>query len=578
LVHGIQAWSYTPGDPGLFGIAATLDPDKREAAQASILAVLAAVKRSGVTAEELAKAKRQTLSSHLNGLATTRGQANDLGLNWQVARNLDYTRDYLDAVLKVTVEDISRVLNTYFGDNNLTITSLNPAGTLKPEEKKEVVPASDEIHKFTLPNGLRLLVREDPRLPLVAAVATFKAGLLAESPENNGINRLFSKTILKGTKERSAQQIAEEIESLGGSIGAEAGNNSVSASINVMQPDLAKGLTILADVLQNPTFPETAIAREKEAQLPSIKAEEEAMTSVARNAMRRALYPSHPFGLPANGTVETVKNLAGPDLVDFHKKTIVGNNGVLAIFGNVKTEEVKALAEKTFGALPPGEALLDEPPQPKKFTKAKELEVIKEKAQAIVMVGYRGVDLFSPDRHALELIDVASSDLGSRFFVRIREKLGLAYFVGTSQAPGLVPGPFVFYLGTAPEKVEAVKAEFLDEIKGLAKEGLTKEELARAKEKLLGQQEIRNQSNDAFAHACALDELYGLGYDAYKGLRAKVEAVTLEQVKEVARKYFDEKASVLTIVRPTPPQKDAKGKPVAAEKPKAQPSATPAVP
>lgn len=574
LVHGIQAWSYTPGDPGLFGIGATLDPDKREATQAAILAALATIKTSGVTAEELAKAKRRTLSSHLNGLSTTRGQASDLGLNWQATRNLNYTRDYLDAIQKVTVEDITRVLNTYFGDNNLTITSLNPPGTLKPAETKAVAPASNEIQKFTLSNGLRLLVREDPRLPLVAAVATFKAGLLVESPENNGINRLFSKTILKGTKERDAQQIAEEIESLGGSIGAEAGNNSVSASINVMQPDLGKGLTILADVLQNPTFPEKAIAREKEAQLANIKAEEEAMTSVARNAMRRSLFPGHPFGLPSNGTAETVESLTGDDLVEFHKKTIVGNNGVLAVFGNVKAEEVRKLVENTFAALPAGEPLLNEPPRPKKFSKAKEVEVIKEKAQAIVMIGYRGTDLFSADRHALELIDVASSDLGSRFFVRIREKLGLAYFVGSSQAPGLVPGPFVFYLGTAPEKVEAVKAEFLDEIKQLAKEGLTKEELTRAKEKLLGQQEIRNQSNDAFAHACALDELYGLGYDSYKNLRAKVEAITLDQVKEVAQKYFDEKPAVLTIVRPTPPKKDEK--PAAKGKAKAEPAATPA--
>lgn len=558
LVHGIQAWSYTPGDPGLFGIGATLDPNKREAAETAILAAIEELKKSGVTAEELAKAKKQTLSSQLSGLTTTRGRATDLGLNWQTTRNLDYTRDYVQMVQRVTLDDIRRVLATYFEERNLTVTSLNPIGSLKAATKEVPPAAAGEIQKFTLPNGLRLLVREDPRLPLVSIVATFKAGLLGETAENNGISRLFSKTVLKGTKERSAQQIAEEIESLGGSISSEAGNNSVSVSVRVMQPDLAKGLAILADVLKHPTFPEKAVDREKEAQLASIKAEEEAMTTVARNAMRRALYAEHPFGLPANGSVESVGRLSQNDLIEFHRRSIVGKNGVIAIFGNVKADELQHAVEQSFHSLPAGEAAFAEPPQPAKFIESKTQEVIKEKSQAIVMIGYRGVDLFSPDRHAMELIDVASSDLGSRFFVRIREKLGLAYFVGTGQTPGLVPGPFTFYLGTAPEKVEAVKAEFLDEIKGLAKGGLTKEELTRAKEKLLGQQEIRNQSNDAFAHACALDELYGLGYDSYLSLRTKIEAITLDQVKAASQKYFAGTPSVLTVVRPSEKKENAK--------------------
>ena len=137
------------------------------------------------------------------------------------------------------------------------------------------------------------------------------------------------------------------------------------------------------------------------------------------------------------------------------------------------------------------------------------------------MVGYRGADIFSPDRYALELIDEASSDLGSRFFVRIREQMGLAYYVGASQMQGLVPGLFLFYLGTDPQKIEKVKTALLDEINKLAAEGLTNEELARAKKKLLGQQQIANQSNDSFGYMAALDELYGLGFASLQDARAR---------------------------------------------------------
>jgi zinc protease len=166
------------------------------------------------------------------------------------------------------------------------------------------------------------------------------------------------------------------------------------------------------------------------------------------------------------------------------------------------------------------------------------------------MVGFRGASLSSPDRYALELIDEASSDLGSRFFVRIREQMGLAYYVGASQMQGLVPGLFSFYLGTDPQKIEPVKTALLDEIHKLANEGLSAAELARAKKKLIGQQEIANQSNDSFGYHCALDELYGLGFDYYKQLERDVNAITLEDIKHVVAKYFRDQPYVLATVRP----------------------------
>src|SRR5207237_1885797 len=115
------------------------------------------------------------------------------------------------------------------------------------------------------------------------------------------------------------------------------------------------------------------------------------------------------------------------------------------------------------------------------------VESRKDKAQGVIMVGFRGTSMSSPDRYALELIDEASSDLESRFFIRIREQMGLAYYVGASQMQGLVPGLFAFYLGTDPQKIEPVKTALLDEINKLANDGLTSDELARAKKKLIGQ-------------------------------------------------------------------------------------------
>lgn len=550
LAFSISAFSYTPGDPGLFGIDATVDPKKREAAEQLSLRIVDEVKQTGVTAEELEKAKKIMLSHHLGALTTMRGQASDIGSNWLLTRDLNFSRHYLDAVQKVTIDDVKNVAAKYLTDNNLTLVSLNPKGSLNGKAEVQKPAAAGEIQKFELSNGLRLLVREDPRLPLVGMGAVFRGGLLAETAQTNGITRLMAKVLLKGTKTRTAEQIANQIESVGGSISSDAGNNSFSVSVDVMKSDVKLGMDLLSDVLLNATFPEKAVAREKEIQIAAIQQEEEQLTAVARNIMREALFPQHPYALRSNGSVQSVQRLTQKDLVDFRDRYVAAKNGVLYVFGDVKAADVKQLVEQTLGNMNPGALALTDAKPSAPLGKPETVESRKDKAQGVIVVGFRGASMSSPDRYALELIDEASSDLGSRFFIRIREQMGLAYYVGASEMLGLVPGLFAFYLGTDPQKIEPVKAALLDEIQKLAADGLTPVELARAKKKLIGQQEIANQSNDAFGYHCALDELYGLGFDYYKHLEHDVNAVTLDDIKTVAAKYFRDQPYVLAVVQP----------------------------
>ncbi|MDP9004055.1 MAG: insulinase family protein [Verrucomicrobiota bacterium] len=559
LAFGVSAFSYTPGDPGLLGIDATVEPAKREATQELVLKIIDEIKQAGVTSDELAKAKKISLSHHLGSLTTMRGQASDLGSNWFLTRNLNFTRDYLASVQKISPEDIRRVAEKYLTTDNLTIVSLNPKSDLAAKTSGLRTISAGEIQKIELCNGIRLLVREDSRLPLVSMTAVFRGGLLAETPQTNGITRLMAKVLLKGTKARTAEQIADTIEAVGGSIGSDAGNNSFSISLDVTQPDLKLGAELLADVLLNATMPEKALVREREVQLAGIKEDEEHLTTVARNILREALFPGHPYALRGKGSVESVSRLTQKDLLDFRDRYLVGRNGVISIFGNVTAAEVKQIFEEALAGLNRGQLALADPPPPPPLLKNSAVESLKDKAQGVIMVGYRGVDIFSPDRYALELIDEASSDLGSRFFVRIREQMGLAYYVGSSQMQGLVPGLFLFYLGTDPQKIERVQTELLDEINKLADEGLTSEELARAKKKLIGQQQIANQSNDSFGYMAALDELYGLGFDHYRTLERDVEAVTIEDVKRAAAKHFQKRPYVLAIVRPPGKPNEPKG-------------------
>ena len=549
LVHSADAWCYAPGQCGLFGVDAILDPAHRPAVEAEFHRLIADLRDGGVTERELAKARKASLSHQLQSVTTMRGRASDLGSNWLLARNLDFSRDYLDAVQRVTADDLRRVLATHLTDRNLTVVSVNPTGSLAQAGAATAVRTAGDIQKFDLPNGLRLLVREDPRLPLVSMCASFKAGLLAETAADNGITRLLARVLVKGTHTRTAEQLADEIEELGGALGSDAGNNSLSVSVSVMRPDLRAGLGLLADVLLHATLPEKALAREKDAQLAGIKAEDEEITVIARHLLRENLFGAHPYGLRGSGTPESVARLTRDDLLAFRDRHLCARNGVLAIFGDVRADEIRALVEDALAPLPAGEPAFTTVPEPPALPASREVELIEEKEQAVLMVGFPGIDIHSPDSAALDLLDEACSDLGSRLFLRIREEMGLAYFVGSSHLSGLARGMFVFYLGTDPAKLTDVKAALHDEIAKLARDGLTAEEVSRAREKSLGQMEIRHQSNGAFAYQAALNELYGLGHSYHLTQRRQLEDLTTEQVAAAARRYFQQPA-ITAIVRP----------------------------
>ena len=549
LVHSADAWCYAPGQCGLFGVDAILDPAHRPAVEAEFHRLIADLRDGGVTERELAKARKASLSHQLQSVTTMRGRASDLGSNWLLARNLDFSRDYLDAIQRVTADDLRRVLATHLTDRNLTVVSVNPTGSLAQAGAAAAVRTAGDIQKFDLPNGLRLLVREDPRLPLVSMCASFKAGLLAETAADNGITRLLARVLVKGTHTRTAEQLADEIEELGGALGSDAGNNSLSVSVSVMRPDLRAGLGLLADVLLHATLPEKALAREKDAQLAGIKAEDEEITVIARHLLRENLFGTHPYGLRGSGTPESVARLTRDDLLAFRDRHLCARNGVLAIFGDVRADEIRALVEDALAPLPAGEPAFTTVPEPPALPASREVELIEEKEQAVLMVGFPGIDIHSPDSAALDLLDEACSDLGSRLFLRIREEMGLAYFVGSSHLSGLARGMFVFYLGTDPAKLTDVKAALHDEIAKLARDGLTAEEVSRAREKSLGQMEIRHQSNGAFAYQAALNELYGLGHSYHLTQRRQLEDLTTEQVAAAARRYFQQPA-ITAIVRP----------------------------
>jgi zinc protease len=551
LVHSVDAWTYSPGNPGLLGLSAVVDADKFTPACGALLAEVERMKRTAVPAAELAKAVKQFVAATLATRKTMAGQAQNLGGSWLAANDLNFAERYLAAVKHVTPAHLQRVAREYLTAENRTLYALLPNGGSPKTAHRAEVTTQHPIQKVELPNGLRLLIKEDHRLPFVELRAVFQGGVLAETAANNGITQLLGRLFPKGTRRRSAEQIARQIESVGGSLDGYGGHNSFGVNAEVLREDFATGLDLLRDVLLHPTFPVAELRREREVQVAQLRAQKDELLRSASKAMRRALFGRAGYGLDLLGSETSLAAIRRADLQDFHRRLAVPNNCVLAIFGDISARQVRTAVRKAFGdwrrgttlpALP--DNLWSPPDSPRRVTET------RDKKQAVLVMGWPGVTLRHEDRYALELLQATCSDLGSRLFLRIREKLGLAYYVGAQNFMGLAPGCFYFYAGTEPRHAARVEAELLAEAELLRTEGVTAAELQRAKAKLLGQKKIARQDLGGLAMHTALDELYGLGYANFDAEDARLEAVTQAEVQAAAAKYLRPDRLVVALIKP----------------------------
>ena len=349
---------------------------------------------------------------------------------------------------------------------------------------------------------------------------------------------------------RSAEQISMEVESVGGSIDSFGGNNSFGLTMEVLSGDLKTGLDVFADVLLHPAFPDAPFERERRIQLESIRAQRDQLLQSCGHAMRRVLFGDIGYGLDSSGTQESVQAIRLADLGAFHQKLVAPENCVLAVFGDIHAGELKAALQKHLARWDNSAPAALPRPQPPPLIEIKRVTETRDKSQAVLVLGFCGTTLLDEDRYPLELLQEGCSDLGSRLFLRVREKLGLAYYVGAQNFLGLAPGYFAFYVGTAPEKLADVEKELLAEAELLRAGGLTEEELRRAKAKVIGQRKISRQDLGGYAISVALNEVYGLGYEYFDTEDARYEAVTSAQVRAVAQKYLTPAAVVIAVIKP----------------------------
>lgn len=550
----VGAFSYTPAECGLWAVSGVLHANsdiRREEVIRGVMDLLEHQSDTVVSPSSLEKAKRMVLREHLNSMVTMSGKAASLGSSWFVARDPGFAARYLEGIQKVTAKDLRSVARKYLVPHNLTVVSLNPkeAQDLKTGNDPPQSPQT-EPSLSALPCGLRWIQVPDDSLPLVSLSATMRGGLLMEKPGQAGISHLTAQLLKKGTQSMDAATLAETIESIGGSLSVQSGNNSIIVTLSVLQPDLERGIELLSDIVLRPAFLPEEIEKEKRKQLSDLQLEKDQPMRVARDVLREALFGSHPYARNTLGSEETVQALTREDIVAFYQNLLARDHVVLSSAGHYDPRHLEAQFATQF----PEEAFqaeTDIPPHPTDFAaRSQTIPVESDKVQAIVQIGWPGLDVNDTRRPALEVIDQALSDIASRLFVRIRDKQSLAYFVGSAQLIGLDPGYFLVYAGTRPDQALHVRDELLDELRLLASQGLGPEEFERARAKLRGGRLIQNQSAGKKAMRASLNVLYGLGIDWEKHYMEQLDALTPEDTRKVAKEIFGGNDYIAVILKP----------------------------
>jgi len=548
LVYSIGCWNYTPLDPGIFIISGVAEPEKLNTALVAIDEEINNVTRDGAEEDELERAKAMIIADHIYSLGTVSSQAGDLASNEIFTGDFDFTRHYLEDIDSVTQVDIKRVARLYLNDDGLSVVTLSPR-IEKAIPKTKGEKSRREIQKFTLPNGLRCLLMEDHDLPTVSMIAACLGGLRAESKETSGISNLTSLMMLKGTSSRSEEEISTAVEDIGANLSFFSGNNTLGIRFELLSKDIAKALELFEDIIQDPSFPPDVLQREKETVMASIKATTDNIFEAGMKRFKENLFTKHPYRFQAIGTIKSVNTLTKEDLEDFYKRSFRPDNMVLGFYGDFDAQKLKEKISNEFSALKNGERLefttIIEPEQ----VDIRQNQKIEEKEQSLVVLGFKGAQLKGKDRYTLQLISTALSGISGRLSSRLREKLGIAYAVGSFSVPAFDPGYFAMYISTTNDNIERAKNEFFNQIKLLNKKGLGPDEIEAAKKELIGNHRIALQTNAAFARHTALDELYNLGYNHYLEYDKIIGSITNADVIDASRRYLRPSAyTLITIV------------------------------
>ena len=409
------------------------------------------------------------------------------------------------------------------------------------------------LRRTTLPNGLTVLSEFMPGVRSVAVGAWVRAASLHERRERMGVSHLLEHMVFKGTRRRSAKDIAMSLEQLGGSLDAYTSREHTVYQARVLDEHLEIAVDVIGDLVFEPLLRQTDLDLERNVVLEEIAMMEDTPDDLVFELHNEALWGKHPLGYSILGTRETVSALGVKDLRSLHARAYGPSNLIVAAAGSVDHDRLLELLEKTGW-----HARTDHSPGPlttpsPKTSKPTRQVIKRAGSQTHIVLGAPTIGYKDPRRHALVLLSVVlGGGMSSRLFQRVREELGLAYSVYTFQNFHATCGVQGVYVGTAPSTAAAALDAIESELAGVKANGLTDEEISQGKGQLKGQITLSLESPTARMYRAAAVALYGEPYRSLDEMLALVESIEPATISELAAEFLDPSNQTIVSLGPGP--------------------------
>jgi zinc protease len=578
LASSVSAYNYTPTELGVFVVHAEGQPSTTVDAARAAWDQLRVVREGDVGELEMERARRIFESRWVRRLEDMEGQANYLA-EWEALGDWRLGSRYLERLLATTRDDLVRVARRYLDPENAAVIVYRPTSSpqlvdsaealrdvLDSDPRPKLLPAPEPhvaresaiapppelereeagVRVYRTARGMPILVRLKPGAPLVHAGVFFHGGARDENPAHAGLTTLTVRTAVKGTTTRTALQIAEEGEMLGGSVTGSVAAETFGWSISVPSPFVAAAVDLLADVVQHPTFDDGALETERAVAVADVIAIRDDMYRYPMRLALEAAFAGHAYGVPATGTDESLRAIDRANVEWWHAERVMSAPGVIVMIGDGDPDVLAGLASGAFSDLElraSPQALI--PEWPREFVSRVEP---RERAQTALTMLFPSPPRRDEARFSAAMIASVASGLGGRFFDELREKRSLCYTVHAFTVDRELAGSFGAYIATSPEQEEAAREGLLAEFRRLREEPISAEELERAKTYAIGVHAIRQQSGSAVLvdvfESWLLGELRNL-----TEFNARIRRVTTESALEIAQRYFDPATRVEGIVR-----------------------------
>lgn len=416
------------------------------------------------------------------------------------------------------------------------------------------LPGPDDIHRESLPNGITVLARANFNSPSVSVRGYLHAGGLYDPDEQLGLADFVASGLMRGTKTHSFQEIYDQLETAGASLGYNAHTHTVSFYARALTEDLDLVLDLLRETLRDPGFPEEPIERLRAQLLTRLALRAQNTGEMASLTFDQIVYPHHPYGRPEDGTMESVQAITRGDLAAFHDVHYGPGGMTLAVVGAVDPARAAArVAERL------GEWENPQQPDPTPLPQVEPLQeedrrgvVIAGKRQSDLVIGRAGPSRFSPDYMAAALGNSILGQFGlyGRIGDAVRERAGLAYYAYSSLSAGLGPGPWSVNAGVDPRNVDRAVDLIRQEIARFLDAPVSDEELEDSQSNFIGRLPLSLESNAGVASALLNLERYDLPLDYYLRYPETVRAVTTEHILETARRFLHPQHLAIAVAGP----------------------------